>query len=116
MEDLPLARRQWPGTGGRSFAWGMDSLLVDLRMDLSSPSGHGGKSSKCNTFGEENFSRRTPAKTLSGAVVDKIDDLVHTFLRNGKEIKPLWEEEAKQVVRVFICAALSGLVWFSEID
>ena len=75
----------------------------------------GGKSSKCNTFFEENFGGRAPTETFSGAVVDQSNDLVYGLLRDLKKITALREKEPQQIVRVFVRASLPRLVRFGKI-
>ena len=65
-------------------------------------------SRKCNIRREENFLRRTPAKTLSWTRVDEINNVLKVLDGNGEKIAALREEETKQTIEVFIAAALPG--------
>lgn len=80
--------------------------LLSLRQNL------GGKSSKCNTFFEENFGGRAPTETFSGAVVYQSNDLVYGLLRDLKKITALREKEPQQIIRVLVRASLPRLVRF----
>ena len=74
------------------------------------------KSSKCNRRIKENFSRGFPAQAFSWAGIDQIDHILKSLLRQCTEIIAFWVEEAQDIVRVFIGAALPWFVRLSKIN
>ena len=94
-----------------SAAW-MSERLITL------PDGVGAatKSSKCNRRIKENFSRGFPAQAFSGAGIDQIDHFLKSLLRQCAEIIAFLVEEAQDIGRVFIGAALPWVVRLSKIN
>ena len=56
---------------------------------------------KCNTL-KKDLSGRFPAKTSSGAVIEKVNDLIEFFIRKRPKIKTFRKKETKQSIHIFI--------------
>ena len=70
---------------------------------------------KCNTGRGKNFQWGSPAEAISGASVDLADNGIEFILCNVLEITAFRKIEAKNTVRILICAALPGLMRFGKV-
>lgn len=70
---------------------------------------------KCNTGRGKNFQRGFPTKAFSGTSVDLADNGIEFILCNVLEITAFRKIEAKNTVRILICAALPGLMRFGKV-
>lgn len=59
---------------------------------------------------------RKIAKTLSGSVVDQIQNRVKLLVSNFCEVGAFWEEETKQAIHILVTAALPGGVRIRKIN